>query len=318
VKQAALVVAGLLILSGCNAGTAGGSGSLQRPGENPSQTLARARQGFSTHLIARVHDSGPVDQPPAGVFELVHYTSAVGSLAAYLTPPPGPGRHPAIIWITGGDDNSIGDVWSPAPADNDQTAAQYRDAGIMMMFPSLRGGNDNPGYEEGFMGEADDIVAAAEFLAEQPGVDPNRIYLGGHSTGGTMVLIESEYTDRFRAVFSFGPVDSPSRYDPQEIAQPWDPTNPRELYLRAPINFLGSITKPTFVFEGTRSPSNIAALHLMARKSASPNAHFYAVENHTHFSILAPVNALIAQKINADTGATCNIAFSTEELAALR
>ena len=204
-KQAALVVAGLLILSGCNAGTAGGSGSLQRPGENPSQTLAQARQGFSTHLIAQVHDSGPVDQPPAGVFELVHYTSAVGSLAAYLTPPPGPGRHPAIIWITGGDDNSIGDVWSPSPADNDQSAAQYRDAGIMMMFPSLRGGNDNPGYEEGFMGEADDIVAAAEFLAEQPGVDPNRIYLGGHSTGGTMVLIESEYTDRFRAVFHSAP-----------------------------------------------------------------------------------------------------------------
>ena len=28
------------------------------------------------------------------------------------------------------------------------------------------------------------------------------IYLGGHSTGGTLVLLVSECTDRFRAIFS--------------------------------------------------------------------------------------------------------------------
>jgi dipeptidyl aminopeptidase/acylaminoacyl peptidase len=253
----------------------------------------------------------------------MHYPSPVGSLATYVTPSPGPGEHPAIIWIAGGDYNSISDgnpaddVWSAAPADNDQTAAQYRDAGVMMMFPSLRGGNDNPGYEEGLMGEADDILAAADFLAQQPGVDPNRIYLGGHSTGGTMVLIESEYTSRFRAVFSFGPVADPSEYDPQEIAQPWDPANPRELYLRSPIHFLSSITKPTFVFEGTTPPSNITDLRLMASENTNPNAHFYAVDNYSHFSILAPMNTLIAQKINADNGPTCNIAFTPTEIEGL-
>jgi hypothetical protein len=40
-----------------------------------------------------------------------------------------------------------------------------------MMFPSLRGGNDNPGAREGFYGEVDDVVAASEFLARQPYVD---------------------------------------------------------------------------------------------------------------------------------------------------
>lgn len=55
----------------------------------------------------------------------------------------------------------------------------------MMMFPSQRGGNDNPGKREGFLGEADDILAATDHLEKLPHVDPDQIYLGGHSTGGT-------------------------------------------------------------------------------------------------------------------------------------
>ena len=43
-------------------------------------------------------------------------------------------RHPAIIWITGGDCNSIGSVWTEGPPGNEQTASAYRKAGIVMMF----------------------------------------------------------------------------------------------------------------------------------------------------------------------------------------
>src|SRR5436305_720847 len=137
---------------------------------------------------------------------------AIGPTAAYLSPDPRDGKkHPAIIWITGGDCNSIGDVWTPEPRDNDQTAAAYRKAGILMMFPSLRGGNVNPGVREGFLGEVDDVLAAADFLAQQTYVEPGRIYLGGHSTGGTLVLLVAECSDRFRAVFSFGPVSDVGR-----------------------------------------------------------------------------------------------------------
>ena len=71
------------------------------------------------------------------------------------------------------------------------------------MFPSLRGGNDNPGTKEGFLGEVNDVLAATDFLAKQPYVDPARIYLGGHSTGGTLALLVGECSDRSRAVFSF-------------------------------------------------------------------------------------------------------------------
>src|SRR5262249_1789835 len=137
---------GLVLLAGCG-GTAGlGPTSALSADKELAQTLAEARKGFETRLPTAGSPPEAVPNPPAKIFRLVHYPSAVGELAAYLTPDPKDGlKHPAIIWITGGDCNSIGEVWEPAAASNDQTAAAYRQAGMVMMFPSLRGGNDNPG-----------------------------------------------------------------------------------------------------------------------------------------------------------------------------
>ena len=186
-----------------------------------------------------------------------------------------------------------------------------------MMFPSLRGGNQNLGFEEGFFGEVDDVVAAADFLAKQPYVDPNRIYLGGHSTGGTLALLVSEYTDRFRAVFSFGPVNEINRYtnNPQ-IILPFDKSNRREAELRSPIRWLNSITKPTFVFEGRQHPSNFADLNALstAASEATP-AHFLTIMPATHVSILWTTNHLIAEKILQDTGPQTNLSFTEKEVA---
>ena len=129
------------------------------------QTLAQARLGFITRIITTGPSTGPPATPPDNTFELIHYPSTVGPLAAYVTPDPGDGaKRPAIIWITGGDNNTIGDVWSPRPRDNDQSASAFRNAGVVMMFPSQRGGNDNPGRREGFLGEVDDILAARDQL----------------------------------------------------------------------------------------------------------------------------------------------------------
>lgn len=46
-----------------------------------------------------------------------------------------------------------------AAPSNDQSASAFRTKGIPMMFPSLRGGNDNPGVQESFFGEVDDVLA---------------------------------------------------------------------------------------------------------------------------------------------------------------
>jgi dipeptidyl aminopeptidase/acylaminoacyl peptidase len=279
-----------------------------------ANSLVEARKGFRTRLVAQRGEKEPVDPPPPAVFQLVKYDAPAGKLPAYLTPDPRDGKkHPAIVWITGGDCNSIGDVWSPQPANNDQTASAYRKAGLVMLFPSLRGGNDNPGPKEGFLGEVDDVLAAADFLAKQPDVDPARIYLGGHSTGGTLVLLVAECSDRFRAVFSFGPVEDVAGYGPRSGFLPFDTSNPREVRLRSPGYWLDSIRSPVFVFEGARD-GNLDSLRAMARATTNPHVRFFPVRGATHFSVLAPVNRLIARKVLADDGPKSNLAFTEDEL----
>ncbi len=186
----------------------------------------------------------PVPAPTAKQGRLVHYPSAVGPLAALLSAVPADGRrHPAMIWITGGDATTIDDsVWNADPPGNDQTARQYREAGIVTLYPSLRGGNNNPGHREGYFGEVDDVLAAAGWLAAQPGIDPQRIYLGGHSTGATLVLLVAESSPRFRAVFAFGPAADPAEHQRQNV--PLDATNKREMALRRPVAWLDSVQAP--------------------------------------------------------------------------
>jgi len=277
--------------------------------------LTDARAGFQTKLTRRESAQRPVAQPPATLFRTVQYRSPAGELAAYLTPDPMDGaRHPAILWITGGDCNTIDEVWTAAPASNDQTAGAYRQAGIVMMFASLRGGNVNPGVREGFFGEVDDILAAAAYLASQPYIDPNRIYLGGHSTGGTLALLAAESTDCFRAVFSFGPAAVVALYGTEML--PFDFTNPREAELRDPVRWLTSIKRPTFILEGIQD-GNQQALEMIQRASTNPLVHCLPIRNADHFSVLGPTNQLIARKIVADNGPQTNLSLTAEEVEGL-
>lgn len=285
------------------------------PAPAQSQSLADARKGHVTVLTEKVRADDALPTPPKGVLDLVHYTSPAGSIAGYLTPLPTDGaKHPAIIWISGGD-NMIGDFWSPRPRSNDQSARAFHEAGIVTFYPSMRGGNGNPGYREGMYGEVDDILAAADWLAKQPGVDPARIYLGGHSTGGTLALLIAEIDPRFRATFAFGPVASPETYGD---AFPVPAAGDLETRLRAPGYWLDSIKSPVFVIEGEDNPGNIRSLDLMAGMTQNPNLHFNGVAGFNHFSVLAPVTELIAQRILADTGPKSNIAFSKQDFAGFK
>jgi acetyl esterase/lipase len=274
-------------------------------------SLSEARAGFKPKPMPAVWAKSPVPDPPPELFRKVFYDSPAGKLAAYVSQVANDGaKRPAIIWITGGDCNSIGNVWSEAPLNNEQTASAYRNAGMVMMFPSLRGGNDNPGIREAFLGEVEDVLAAFDFLARQPPVDPERIFLGGHSTGGTIALLVAECTDRFRAVFSFGPCSDVSYYPKDYI--PFDTSNPREVKLRSPGHWLGSIRTPTFVFEGT--PGNLHSLQVMSRATNNPMVHFLPVHGADHLTVLGPTNSLIARKILHDDGPTTNLSFTADEV----
>ena len=218
-------------------------------------------------------------------------------------------------WITGGDHATIGDVWSPGRRDNDQSASAFRKAEIVMMFPSQRGGNDNPGFHEGMFGEVADISAAADYLLKQDYIDPARIYLGGHSTGGTMALLVAELDSRFRATFTFGPVADPSGYG--DDFTPYNTKDRMELVLRAPVVWLHSLRSPTFVIEG-ESESNADEVQFMSENNKNPKAHFFIVKGRNHFSVLAPVLDVLAKKVVADTGPEVNITLTQAELNAAK
>lgn len=281
----------VLLAAGC-----GSKADLGSSGTAPdAQTLREARQGFSTRIVREDDPAGPPDVPTGNEFELIHYESPVGQLAAYVTRDPGDGlKHPAIVWITGGDCNSIGDVWSPSDRSNDQSASAFRKAGIVMMFPSLRGGNNNPGRREGFYGEVDDILAATDHLAGLPYVDPEQIYLGGHSTGGTMVLLVGAYSDRYRAIFSLGPVAAATHYGGDFIY--CDPNNEQEVKLRSPVFWLHSVKSPLYVFEGAQD-GNWDSIQMMVDRNSNPQVQFFKVAGHDHFSVIAPLAEKLSQQI---------------------
>lgn len=261
-------------------------------------TLKEARKGFVTKIIAAGEPAPRVQEPLTDQLELIEYTSPVGPLSAYVSVDPKDGqRHPAIVWIHGGDCNSLEDVWTPQPRENDQSAVAFRQAGIVTMYPSLRGGNKNPGRREGFYGEVDDILAATERLASLPYVDPNRIYLGGHSTGGTMALMVAAYSNRYRAIFAFGAVASPAQYGDNYVYH--DAHDVNEVALRSPIVWLKSIQSPTYVFEG-EAEGTWNTLRAMAMENKNPKVRFLRVPGHTHFTLLAPMTEYLAAQIVDD------------------
>ena len=286
----ALVFVSALGLTGCDSTAtpdpdpgitaAGSSGTAE-------QTLLEARIGFATTLTSSGESFGPADAPTGPEFDLIQIQ--VARRAAVRVSHAGSRRRqkaPGNRGITGGDNNSIGDVWSPQPRSNDQSASAFRKAGIVMMFPSQRGGNDNPGRREGFLGEVDDILAATDHLAALPYVDTEQIYLGGHSTGGTMVMLVGECSDRYRAVFSLGPVASPLQYGGDFLY--CDSNDADEISVRTPALWLHCVKTPMFVFEGA-DRGNWDAAEMMLERNSNPKIQFFKVPGHDHFSVIAPL-----------------------------
>jgi dipeptidyl aminopeptidase/acylaminoacyl peptidase len=242
-------------------------------------------------------------------------------LSTYLTPDPKDGkRHPAVIWAHGGFGGIDDWFWTPAPRANDQSARAFREAGLILAVGSWRAENDNPGDYELYYGEVDDLLAVRDYVAKLSYVDPDRIYLAGHSSGGTLVLLAAEKTSNFRAAFSIG--GSAAFGDPETYAGyggvPFDHSKSEEVLLRSAGPFVRSIRKPTFYFEGAQS-GGWGGAEWMAERAAAAKVPFQAflLMRADHFSVLAPITELIAQKILADTGPTTNITFSQEELDAL-
>lgn len=260
--------------------------------------MARAQWQTRVHEVMVAQRTTPMPQPPAGLFVPLKYRSQGLELTAFVSPDPGRGeRLPLMIWLTGGDTNTLGDFWVPGPPNDDQSASAYRKAGMLMMFPTLRGGNDNPGHREAFWGEVDDVLAALEAARRLPYVDPRQVYLGGHSTGATLALLVAASGASVSAVVALGPVADISGYG-DLFGVPWRRLPHEEVELRSPAGWIRHVVSPTWIIEGARSPSNAGELGRFCNAGMdNPLVHCLEVPGEDHFSLLLPLNQRVAAQI---------------------
>jgi dipeptidyl aminopeptidase/acylaminoacyl peptidase len=214
-----------------------------------SEDYAETRRHFQTHLL---REAG---SPQREVFALrapeyvaeVEYPSGQLPLKAWLTRDRQPGQKlPALLFLHGGFEFGAAD-WD--------MAVPYWEAGFVVMAPMLRGENGQQGTFSFLYNEVDDVLAAADFLAQQPGVDPDRIYLAGHSAGGTLTLLAIEASSRFRAAVSFdASPDQQLLYNGsaskagthREVV--FDTKDSVELQVRSPLAYVSSVKSPVRLY----------------------------------------------------------------------
>jgi dienelactone hydrolase len=228
---------------------------LLGPTSFPEQTedYAEARQHFRTKLVRQgpAPQRGRHERPPDGVVEM-EYVSGDLHLKAWVSGPPGDGRRrPSVLFLHGGF--AFG-------ADDWEQAQPFRAAGFVVMTPWLRGENGLPGSYSMFYDEVDDVLAAAEAMARLPYVDGQRLYVAGHSVGGTLALLATQTSNRFRAAASFsGSPDQVVWSRGQAELVPFDRSDPREFQMRSPLAFPRSFKCPVRLYYGEGEPRALFA-----------------------------------------------------------
>lgn len=263
--------------------------------------IVKDREGHKTEIIKKTTKDLDLAVPPTDSgFKLIKYPTKLGLMSAYLSHSKEPSQDrklPAIIWLTGGFPTaSPGDyLWQETSIDNEQSARIYRLEGITMMFPTVRGSaKGNPGFSESFYGEVDDVIAAYEYLSKVKSVDPKRIYLGGHSTGGTLALLCAAAFDKFAGVISLGPTDTD--YGEEKTVYSW---NEKERKLRHPINYINTIKVPTYIIEGEHGNSD--SLTALKSENKNPMVNIISIDKADHFNCIHPVNNIFQKAIKTST-----------------
>ncbi len=184
-----------VISAGCNPGTPNPNADKTTP---PSESSAepsvdfkylKQRKQFKTKLIRK----GPAPQEtevtvPARFIHPVEYPSLERNLKGwvYLPDDDTTRRRPALVFCHGGFAASANDLLCVEP---------FLNGDYVVFGPSWRGESGNSGNFELMLGEVDDAANAVRWLAQQPYVDPDRIYMFGHSVGGGIAALVSLMND---------------------------------------------------------------------------------------------------------------------------
>lgn len=253
------------------------------------EDYAEARKAFKTRLsqVGPSPDAPESLTPPKGA-ERIAYPSGDFNLSAWITPASGGAAKPALLFLHGG--NVLGEGhWD--------LTLPYRKAGYIVMLPALRGENGQPGAYSGFYDENSDVLAAAEALAGMPGVDRSRLFLAGHSIGGTQTMLAALSSKLFRGATAFsGGANAWVFYARFPEMLCFDPNDTKEFEMRSAVCFAGSFKCPTRIFHGTEEkrlagPSRMTAdraraAGLNVEATAIPGDHFSALPEEIRRSML--------------------------------
>jgi dipeptidyl aminopeptidase/acylaminoacyl peptidase len=206
------------------------------------EDYAEARQKFHTKLLHEAPSPQPVTEEiriPAGVLK-IEYASGDWHFAAWVDGPPRDGqKRPAVLFLHGGFAFGGDDLEMPQP---------FRDAGYIVLEPVVRGENGQPGNFTLYYDELEDVLAAADVLAKLPYVDSRRLFVAGHSAGGTLALLAAMTPNRFRAAASFS--GTCNQHSMNSVWTPFDTSDIREFEMRSPVAYATSFKCPVRLYHG--------------------------------------------------------------------
>jgi uncharacterized protein len=131
-----------------------------------------------------------------------HFTFPSGDLTlrGKLVTPPGKGPFPVVVIVHGSGRESAVDGYA-----NPYLFAPH---GIATLVFDKRGTGESDGdYTQNFHVLARDVLAAVDWLRQQPVIDPASIHLSGYSQGGWIAPLAASRTQGIRSVLvSYGPM----------------------------------------------------------------------------------------------------------------
>jgi dipeptidyl aminopeptidase/acylaminoacyl peptidase len=226
--------------------------------EDPGQVVVSGLPGGKPRtLTALNHDWLPPIS--TGDIEETWFNSSNGTnLQGWVLKPPGfdpSQRYPSILQIHGGPQMQYGNAYSH---EFEYLAA----AGYVVYWCNPRG---SQGYGEAFAGaihgqwgtvDFDDIMAWADYMEQQPYIDPDRMGVTGGSYGGYMTTLIIGRTDRFKAAVAQRVVSNfISFYGSSDLnlglehlagsAAPWE--DMAGCWAASPISYIGNAKTPTLI-----------------------------------------------------------------------
>lgn len=180
---------------------------------------------------------------------LVEYPCGDLKLKAWLFIPRGAENAPtaAVLRIPAG-----GNLFKPAVLGLGTVPEiePYVTASFVTMVMSFRGTLDNPGRFDTSRGGLDDVLAALEFLKEQPEVDPKNVFIAGHSSAASLALRAAQSSTIPRAAAAFSPAADYSEFYKDRLAEVSEETR-KYIADSSPLTHAAETKCPVLLTHGT-------------------------------------------------------------------